>query len=56
MLFRSDAMARLQALVDAAATPPTLRRATRPTRASVRRRLNDKAKHSATKAGRRGGD
>ena len=55
-LNQADAMARLQALVDTAATPPTLRRATRPTRASVRRRLNDKAKHSATKAGRRGGE
>ena len=36
---RAAALARLQAMVDAVALPPTPRKATRPTRASVQRRL-----------------
>ena len=51
---RADALARLQALVDGVASPPLPRRPTRPTRASVRRRLADKAQRGAIKAGRRG--
>jgi ribosome-associated protein len=47
---KADALARLQALVDAAAVVPVLRRATRPTRASQRRRLDDKTKSGQTKA------
>lgn len=50
---RADGLARLQALVDAVAAPPPPRRPTRPTRASVRRRLADKAQRGAIKAGRR---
>ena len=50
---QADALARLQALVDEAATPDALRRATRPTRASRQRRLQGKAHRGAIKAGRK---
>ncbi len=49
-LNRADALARLQALVDSVARPPKTRRATRPTLASKRRRLEGKSVRSATKA------
>ena len=44
---------RLQALIDQAAHVPKARCPTRPTRGSVTRRLEGKARHSAIKAGRR---
>jgi len=49
---RSDALARLQGLVDRAtvATPP--RRPTKPTRGSQRRRMESKIKHGQIKAAR----
>jgi len=47
---RADALARLQALVDSVATTPRVRRPTKPTRASTRRRLEGKSVRSATKA------
>lgn len=50
---RQDALARLQALVDAAAAIPLERRPTRPTRASQRRRVETKVRRGVTKAGRR---
>lgn len=46
---RADALARLQALVDSAAVAPRVRRATKPTRASVRRRLEGKVRRSEVK-------
>lgn len=49
---RADALRRLQALVDAAARPPRVRRATRPTAASRERRLEAKAQRGAIKAAR----
>ena len=49
---REDALARLQELVDAAASAPRERRATKPTRASQRRRVDAKVKRGQTKAGR----
>ncbi len=49
---QSDALARLQALVDAAAAPELPRRATRPTYGSRQRRLASKAQRGQTKAGR----
>ena len=49
---RAAALARLQAMVDAVALPPTPRKASRPTRASVQRRLQAKALRSQVKAGR----
>lgn len=49
---RADALARLQALVDAAAHVPKARRATKPTRGSQQRRLAGKALRGAVKAGR----
>ncbi len=52
---QAEALARLQALVDAAARPPAPRVATRPTRASVRRRLDAKRQQGERKAARRGG-
>ena len=51
-LNRAEALARLQAMVDAAAQPPGLRRATKPTRASRLRRLEGKAVRAGVKAGR----
>jgi ribosome-associated protein len=49
---RLDAFARLHELVQSVAVAPRIRRATRPTRGSVRRRLEDKAQRSETKAAR----
>jgi ribosome-associated protein len=46
---RLDAYARLQDMVQSVALPPKLRRATRPTRASKERRLQDKSQRSAIK-------
>ena len=48
-LNRADALARLQALVDAAAYVPRARRPTRPTRASRKRRLEGKRHRSVVK-------
>lgn len=47
---RADALERLQALVDSVATPPAVRRPTKPTQGSKRRRLQSKSVRSATKA------
>jgi ribosome-associated protein len=54
---REDAIARLQAIVDAAAEVPVERRPTKPTLASKRRRLDEKAQRGRVKAlrGRAGG-
>jgi ribosome-associated protein len=49
---QADALARLQALVDQVMTPEIPRRATKPTRASKRRRLEGKARRGEIKAGR----
>jgi ribosome-associated protein len=49
---QADALARLQSLVDDVLVPEAERRATRPTRASKRRRLEGKAHRGAVKAGR----
>ena len=49
---QADAMARLQALVDAVMAPELPRVPTRPTRASRRRRLEGKVRRGAVKAGR----
>jgi ribosome-associated protein len=55
-LNRAEALGRLQELVDSVAEPPRLRRATRPTRASVRRRLEGKKLRSEVKLMRSGRD
>ena len=47
---RLDAFERLQALVDSVARPPRMRRATRPTAGSQRRRLESKSRRSGLKA------
>ena len=47
---RAEALARLQAMVDAAAYVPKARRPTRPTRGSQRRRLEAKTRRSQVKA------
>jgi ribosome-associated protein len=49
---RTDAMARLNELVNSVATPPKPRRATKPTYGSKQRRLEGKGQRSAIKAGR----
>jgi len=49
---RLDAFARLHELVNSVATPPRVRRATKPTYASQKRRLEGKSQRSEIKAGR----
>ena len=49
---RIDALARLQALVDAAAVVPVERKATRPSRAAKRRRVDEKVQRGRVKANR----
>lgn len=49
---RADAMRRLQRLVDAAARPPRVRRATKPTHASKLRRLQAKTQRGEIKSAR----
>ncbi len=49
---QAAALARLQAMVDDAATPPLARRATKPTYGSRQRRLEGKAVRAVVKAGR----
>ncbi|MBL0918929.1 MAG: aminoacyl-tRNA hydrolase [Hydrogenophaga sp.] len=51
---KAEALARLQALVDAAAVVPKARRATRPTRASRERRLQGKSQRADIKRLRTG--
>jgi len=46
---KDDALRRLQELVDGVAVLPTVRRATRPTRSSQRKRLDGKAKDGERK-------
>lgn len=46
---RSDALARLQEIVDSVASPPKPRRATKPTYASKQRRLETKSQRSTVK-------
>lgn len=50
---REDALARLVALVREAASPPVPRKKTRPSKASKRRRVDDKKRHGAVKSLRR---
>ncbi len=47
---KAEALARLQALIDAASHVPAVRRATQPTRASKRRRLEAKSQRAGIKA------
>ena len=49
---RSEAIRRLQTLVDKAATPLKIRQATRPTRSSIQKRLVNKAKRADVKSSR----
>ena len=49
---RSDAVARLQALVDSVAVAPLVRRATKPSFGSKQRRLEAKSQRSQTKTSR----
>lgn len=49
---RADALRRLQRLVDAAARPPRVRRATKPTHASKLRRLQAKTQRGEIKSAR----
>ena len=51
---REDARERLAALIREAATPPKLRRATRPSKAAKRRRVDDKRQLGARKRERSG--
>jgi len=46
---KQDALRRLQEMVDSVAVPPTVRRATKPTLGSQRRRLDGKSKDSERK-------
>jgi len=49
---RSEALRRLHELIDSVARPPRIRRATKPTQASKRRRLEGKRQRSQVKAQR----
>ena len=49
---RTDALRRLQALVDGVAVPPKARRPTKPTYGSKQRRLEGKTQRAQVKAGR----
>jgi ribosome-associated protein len=49
---QADALARLQAMVDAVAVPPKARRPTQPTFGSKQRRLESKTQRGQIKAGR----
>ena len=49
---RDDARARLQALVDKAAKAPRIRKPTRPTRSSQRRRVDSKVRRGQIKSAR----
>lgn len=49
---RLDAFARLHELVNSVAVPPKVRRPTKPTKASRRRRLEGKSQRAEIKAGR----
>ena len=49
---RAEALRRLEELIERVVVPPKARRATRPTRASVTRRLEGKARRSSIKAAR----
>jgi ribosome-associated protein len=49
---RAEALQRLQALVDRAAVPPVPRRRTRPTLASMQRRLDAKSRRAQVKSAR----
>lgn len=51
---REDALRRLQALLERAAHPPKMRRATRPSRAAKAARVDEKKKRGAVKRTRRG--
>jgi ribosome-associated protein len=52
-LNRTEAMQRLQELVDSVASPPTKRVPTKPTRASKQRRVESKTRRGEVKAARR---
>ncbi len=47
---RGEALRRLKVLVQSIAVLPTVRRATRPTRSSQRKRIDSKVKHGLTKS------
>lgn len=49
---KEEALRRLQEMIDSVATLPAVRRPTRPTRSSQRRRLDSKTRDSQTKASR----
>lgn len=51
-LNRADALGRLQAVIDSVAKPPRVRKATRPTLGSQRRRLQGKAVRASVKSQR----
>lgn len=51
---RIEALRRLQELVDSVARPPRLRKATKPSHAARKRRLENKARRGAVKAARAG--
>jgi ribosome-associated protein len=53
---QQDAISRLEALLERAARPPKRRRATRPTKTSVEKRLETKRRRSQVKRGRAGAE
>ena len=53
---RAEALRRLEQLIASVADTPRIRRPTKPTHGSVKRRLEQKGRRAAIKAGRRGGE
>ncbi len=49
---KEEALRRLQDIIDSVAVPPSVRKATKPTRGSQRRRLDSKVTHSQLKQSR----
>lgn len=50
---RAEALRRLQKLIDRISVPPKTRRPTKPTKTSIAKRLEGKARRAAVKSGRR---
>ena len=50
---RGEAMQRLQEMIDSVAAVPKKRRPTKPTKSSIKRRLESKARRAEVKSGRR---
>lgn len=53
-LNSTDVVEKLHAMINSVALPPKIRKATKPSRVSITKRLNDKKSHGDKKKGRQG--